>query len=59
MTCGECQWHHALTEAAARIGWHNCLALPYPECIEFFSMPAASCSFPLQFLPRKANEQQA
>jgi hypothetical protein len=44
-TCGECRWHYAMDAAIERTGWKNCMALPYPQCIEFFSKPEAVCSF--------------
>ena len=47
--CGSCKWHYAHLEAAERIGWKNCMALPYPGCTEVYTRPTAACSFPDRF----------
>jgi hypothetical protein len=48
-TCAQCRWHYALIESFEHVGMKNCLALPYPMCTEFFSAPAAQCTFPHLF----------
>jgi hypothetical protein len=50
-SCGGCRWHFAHEEAVERVGWKNCLGLPYPDCTEFYSKPEARCSFPVLFQP--------
>jgi hypothetical protein len=47
--CGNCKWHYAHSEAVERVGWKNCLALPFPDCTVFYSTPTAACSFPKKF----------
>jgi hypothetical protein len=49
--CGNCRWHFAHDEAVEQAGWKNCCALPYPECIDFYTRPTATCNFPLLFAP--------
>lgn len=50
--CSECRWHYTYHEANERTEFKNCFALPYPDCIEFHSMPTAECSFPELFQPK-------
>jgi hypothetical protein len=52
--CGNCRYHFPLEAALDPLGFRNCMALPYPQCLEFFSVPGAACTFPLLFTPRGA-----
>jgi hypothetical protein len=53
MKCRECRWWFPLQPAHDRVGWKNCLALPYPTCMETFMHEDAKCVVPEKFMEKE------